>query len=93
MKASATKFYALRVYRNNSLFDIFNTLLCNRLMKFPKLVAKSDHFYSIACKIMGKTIPNYILQNTFMRLFTAGNTLKQTDSIADFYRKESKLIF
>ena len=87
MKADAAKFFALRVYRNNSLFDICNTLFCNKLMKMPKLVAKSNDLYSIACKIMGKSIPTFILQNTFMRLFTAGNTLKQTDKIANFYRK------
>lgn len=75
MKNTAKQFYSLRVYKHLSTPAILNLMLCNKLMKVKPLVANSAKLYKYTTKIMGSTIPNFVLNQTFCRVLTAGNTL------------------
>jgi hypothetical protein len=76
MPAELIKFKHLRVYKNMTTMNIFNSMLCNRLMKMPTLVKHSRKLYNISSKLLGKGFVNAILTNTFCKILTAGNTLK-----------------
>lgn len=75
MKNTAKSFYPLRVYKYLSTPAIFNLMMCNRLMKIKPLVSKSALLYKYSTKVLGSTLPNFILNQTFCRALTAGNTL------------------
>lgn len=88
MKHTAKSFYNLRVYKNQSTPDILNLMLCNRLMKNKSLVAKSAKLYKYSRTIFGSTITNFVLNNTFCRALTAGNTLQEASAVSDQFRKQ-----
>jgi hypothetical protein len=76
MKNSAKSFYSLRVYKQLSTPAIFNLMLCNRLMKSKRLVANAPLMYKYSNRFFGSTLTNFILNQTFCKALTAGNTLK-----------------
>lgn len=76
MKNTAKNFYPLRVYKNLTTSSILNLMLCNRLMKIKPLVANSAKLYKISNSIFGSGFTNFVLNNTFCKALTAGNTLK-----------------
>lgn len=75
MANTAKKFYALRVYKQLTTPAILNLMLCNRLMKIKPLVANSARLYKYSRTILGSTITDGILNLTFCKALTAGNTL------------------
>lgn len=87
MKNTAKSFYALRVYKNLSTSSILNVMLCNRLMKIKPLVANASKIYNYSNKILGSTITNFALNQTFCQALTAGNTLTEADEISNKFRK------
>ena len=89
MKNTAKSFYSLKVYKHLSTPAILNLMMCNRLMKIKPLVAKSAMLYKYSTKILGSTIPNFVLNQTFCRALTAGNTLEDAEKVADTFRKRS----
>lgn len=76
MKNTAKSFYSLRVYKQLSTPAILNLMLCNRLMKIKPLVANSARLYKYSRRLMGTTLPHFVLNQTFCRALTAGNTLE-----------------
>lgn len=88
MKHTAKSFYGLRVYKNQSTPSILNLMLCNRLMKVKPLVANSAKLYKMSRTMFGSTITNFVLNNTFCRALTAGNTLQEASAIANEFRKQ-----
>jgi hypothetical protein len=76
MKNTAKSFYSLRVYKQLSTSAILNLMLCNRLMKSKPLVANAAKMYKYSTQIFGSSITNFVLNQTFCRALTAGNTLK-----------------
>lgn len=75
MKGEAMKYVHLRVYKNLTNKELFNIMLCNRIMKVPILVNNSRFLYNLSSKIFGKTFTNYIINQTFCKALTAGNSL------------------
>ena len=75
MKNTAKNFYSLRVYKQLPTPQILNLMLCNRLMKVKPLVVNSAKIYKYSTKVLGSSIPNFILNQTFCKALTAGNTL------------------
>lgn len=65
MNPKAVPFLPLRVYKNKSLYAILNTLLCNKLMRSKRLVSNSPFLYKYATRIVGKSLPSFILKKTF----------------------------
>ena len=88
MKNTAKSFYSLRVYKNQSTASILNLMLCNRMMKAKPLVANAAKLYKYSKTIFGSTFTNFVLNNTFCRALTAGNTLQEASAIADTFRKQ-----
>lgn len=58
-------------------------------MKIKPLVAKSAVLYKYSSRILGSTITNYVLNQTFCRALTAGNTLEDAEKVAETFRKQS----
>lgn len=75
MKNTAKSFYSLKVYKHLPTSSILNLMLCNRLMKSKKLVANSAKLYKLSRNIFGSTISNFVINSTFGKGLTAGNTL------------------
>lgn len=75
MKNTAKSFYPLRVYKQLSTTNILNLMLCNRLMKVKPLVANSAKLYKFSRTVLGSSITNFALNQTFCKALTAGNTL------------------
>lgn len=90
MKNTAKSFYSLRVYKNLSTTAILNLMLCNRLMKIKPLVANSAKMYKYSKRFLGGTITHFVLNQTFCRALTAGNTLEEAENVAEQFRKQSK---
>lgn len=68
-------FKALRVYRRLSFPLLINEIGCNRIMKFSSLVNAAPSIYHWSTKILGKNFVNYLIQSTYCKIFTAGNTI------------------
>ncbi len=89
MKNSAKSFYSLKVYKHMPTPAILNLMMCNRLMKIKPLVAKSPAMYKYSSRILGSTFTNYMLNQTFCKALTAGNTLEEAEKVAEVFRKQS----
>lgn len=76
MKNIASKFYSLRVYKQLSTAAVLNLMLCNRLMKIKPLVANSAKLYKYSNRVFGASFTNFVLNQTFCKALTAGNTLE-----------------
>jgi hypothetical protein len=72
-----------------STSNLLNAMVCNRVMKKSILVDNSRAIYNLSSKIFGKTFTNAVVNATFCKVFTAGNSLKDADSMADYFRKQS----
>lgn len=75
-KISAEVFKQLRVYRRLSLPLILNEIACNRIMKLSSLVAVAPQIYRLSCTLIGKNFVNFIINSTYCKIFTAGNTIE-----------------
>jgi hypothetical protein len=76
MSNIAKNFYHLRVYKQLPLGSLLNLMLCNRIMKSKPLVTHANKIYKLSNCIFGKQITNALINRTFCRALTAGNTLK-----------------
>lgn len=65
-----------RVYRHLSFTNILNHIICNRIMKSKSLVSIAPSMYNISSKFPGKIVTNWVLNSTFNKMLTAGNTLE-----------------
>jgi len=50
-------------------------MLCNRIMKVPVLVNNSRFLFNLSSKIFGKTFTTFVINQTFCKALTAGNSL------------------
>lgn len=75
MKNTSKNFYSLRIYKNFTTPEIFNLMLCNKLMRIKPLVANAAKLYKVSSTVLGSNLTHVILNNTFCRALTAGNTL------------------
>ncbi len=90
MKNTAKSFYSLRVYKNLPTSAILNLMLCNRLMKNKSLVANAANLYKYSRRVFGSGITNFMLNRTFCRALTAGNTLEEAEAVSEQFRKNGK---
>ncbi len=74
-------------------WNIVNSMICNRIMKFPSIVRQSRNIYDISSKLLSKSFVDYIITNTFCKTLTAGNTLEEANKVSDYFRKHSKILF
>lgn len=91
MPASIETFKALRIYRNLSLGLVLNQILCNRLMKISPLVNNASRVYKLSSTIFGKRFVNLIINATFCKTLTAGNTIEEADQMSNYFRKSGTL--
>jgi len=89
MQNSAKKFYSLRVYKHLSTSNILNLMLCNKLMKSKFLVKNAGRMYKTSSAILGEGFTNAVLNSTFCKALTAGNTFEDAEKVADMYRKNN----
>lgn len=75
MNNSYKKFANLRVYKNVSTPRICNILLCNRLMKIPIMVENASRLYKVSSLMFTPYLTDSLMNKTFCRVFTGGNTL------------------
>lgn len=75
MKKAFNEYHSLRIYRRMSTLNIMNLMMCNRMMKVKPLVANSSKLYKVSSRIFTPTLTNFIINQTFCKVFTAGNTL------------------
>jgi hypothetical protein len=59
-------------------------------MKIKPLVDNSARLYKWSRAILGESITNGVLNQTFCRALTAGNTLEEAQKVADGFRKQGK---
>lgn len=74
-KISQEAFKQMRVYKRLSVPLILNDMICNRLMKLSYLVEKAPFVYKLSCRLLGKNFINSVIQATYCKIFTAGNTI------------------
>jgi hypothetical protein len=89
MKRQAKNFYPLRVYRHLTTGDILNLMMCNKIMKSKFMVKNAGQIYKFSKNILGANFTDAILNNTFCKALTAGNTLAEAEKVADVYRKNN----
>jgi hypothetical protein len=87
-KFSVEVFKQLRVYRRFSLPLILNDMACNRLMKLSFFVDHAPLIYRYACKLIGKNFINELLNSTYCKVFTAGNTIEEADQASEYFRSQ-----
>jgi len=75
MKSSLSVYKGYRVYRHLSFMAIVNHMICNRIMKSKFIVEMTPSLYNVASKFPGKMITNWVVNSTFNKMLTAGNTL------------------
>ena len=76
MQSELLKYSQLRIYKSMSTRDLLNAMMCNRIMKKSILVDNSRWLYNMSSKIFGKTFTNAVVNATFCKVFTAGNSLQ-----------------
>lgn len=76
MKPSASSFYSLRIYRKFTIWEVLNLIMCNRVMKIKPIVSNANALYSLSTRILSQKLVNYMINRTFCKALTAGNTLK-----------------
>lgn len=85
---STGTFKLLRIYRNHSNLQLANALMVNRAASSPWLVANSMRLYRLGCRIIGQSITNSVIENTFGKVFTAGKTLEEVSSMSRPFQQE-----
>ena len=75
MGYKAKYFFPLRIYKKLSPTQIFNLMMCNKIMKSKALVAKSPYLYNLSVKLFSRKLTHFIINKTFCKALTAGNTL------------------
>lgn len=75
MRNAVQQFSHLGIYKALTTPSIINLMVCNRVMKVPFIVANANRLYKISRSILGSTIVDAVIQKTFCRALTAGNTL------------------
>lgn len=93
MKGEILKYVHLRVYKNLTNIELLNIMLCNRIMKVPLLVDNSRLLYNLSSKILGTNFTTFLINKTFCKALTAGNTLQEADKVSNYFRKLSKPLF
>lgn len=78
-KISTDLFKQLRIYRRLSFPLLVNEVACNRIMKLSSLVAIAPQVYKFSCRLIGKNFVNKIIQSTYCKIFTAGNTIQEAN--------------
>lgn len=87
-KFSVEVFKQLRVYRRFSLPLILNDMACNRLMKLTFFVDNAPLIYRYACRLIGRNFVNELLNSTYCKVFTAGNTIEEADRASEYFRAQ-----
>ena len=77
MNTKISHLKTLRVYRHLSFFQIFSHLVCNRVMKSNLLVASAPYLYDFCRFFPGYKITNWVISNTFNKMFTGGKSLTE----------------
>ena len=75
MRNAVQQFSHLGVYKALSTPAIVNLMVCNRVMKIKPIVANANRLYKISRSILGSTFVDTMIQKTFCKALTAGNTL------------------
>jgi hypothetical protein len=81
-------FKQLRVYKRLSLPLLLNELACNRIMKLSSFVNAAPQIYRYSCRLLGRNFVNHIIQSTYCKIFTAGNTIQEADEASHYFRKQ-----
>ena len=58
-------------------------------MKVPAIVANANKLYKISRSILGSTIVDTVIQKTFCKALTAGNTLEDAQEVSKMFRDQS----
>lgn len=80
-------FTSIRVYKELSNLELLNALMVNRAANTNWLIAHSMRMYNLSSTLFTKTLTNWIIKNTFGRVFTAGETTKDVTSMMDLFQK------
>ena len=72
-------FKVFRVYRKLSTLLIINDMMCNRIMKSKKFVELSPQLYRLSCRYIGHNFTNFVLQSTYCKIFSAGNSIQEAN--------------
>jgi hypothetical protein len=91
-KIAVDAFKQLRVYRRLSFPLILNEIACNRIMKLSSLIAVAPRIYQLSCKIIGKNFVNFIINSTYCKIFTAGNTIREADQASEYFRQQGTFL-
>lgn len=75
MNTKISHLKTLRVYRHLSSSQLFSHLICNRIMKSHLLVASAPYIYNFCRLFLGQKITNWVISNTFNKMFTGGTSL------------------
>jgi hypothetical protein len=78
----------LRVYSRLTVPLILNDMLCNRIMKLSFFVDQAQPIYKYSCKLIGKNFVNWLINSTYCRVFTAGNTIEEADRASEYFRTQ-----
>ena len=57
-------------------------------MKVPAIVANANKLYKISRSILGSTIVDTVIQKTFCKALTAGNTLEDAQEVSKMFRDQ-----
>ena len=75
MQGGLNAYKTLRVYGQHSLLKVCNLLLCNRILNCQTLLRNASSFYGAAKYLPGKMVTNWLIGQTIVRAFTAGETV------------------
>ena len=75
-KITTETFKNLRVYKRLTVPLLLNDIACNRLMKLNFVVDKAPDIYRLSTHIIGKGFINAIVNATYCKIFTGGNTVQ-----------------
>ena len=75
MRNAVNQFSHLGIYKALSTPAIVNLMICNRVMKSKPIVANANRLYKISRSVLGSPIVDTVIQKTFCKALTAGNTL------------------
>lgn len=89
-KVSAEAFKHLRVYKRLSIPLLVNDMVCNRVMKMGFMVDKAPTIYKWSTKIFGHRLINWVVHNTYCKVFTAGSNIQEVDEASNFFRSQGK---
>lgn len=64
--------------------------MVNRAAATPWLVAQSHWMYKTACRIVGSTLTNKVVEQTFGKVFTAGKTLDEVEAMSKPFQHQGK---